>query len=153
MTENGLSCHDWLGVDGRVHDEARIDFLTRYLREVHRAVMDGVDIRGYFHWSIMDNFEWSEGYKHRFGLVHVDFETQKRTLKESAHWYGRVNPQQRRHPGAAGAGDGAAASTGSGRASGERRDLIPTPPPATATRGHLGAMSSMISRQVATSSA
>jgi beta-glucosidase len=87
ITENGLSCHDWVGVDGRVHDPARIDFLTRYLREIHRAIEDGVDIQGYFHWSIMDNFEWAEGYKHRFGLIHVDFETQKRVLKESAYWY------------------------------------------------------------------
>ncbi len=87
ITENGLSGCDWVGVDGQVHDEARIDFLTRYLRQVKKAIGDGVDIRGYFQWSIMDNFEWAEGYKHRFGLVHVDFTTQKRTLKNSAHWY------------------------------------------------------------------
>jgi len=87
ITENGLSCCDWVGLDGQVHDEARIDFLTRYLRQVGKAIDDGVDIRGYFQWSIMDNFEWAEGYKHRFGLVHVDFTTQKRTLKNSAHWY------------------------------------------------------------------
>jgi beta-glucosidase len=87
ITENGLSCTDWVGVDGKVHDHARIDFLTRYLREIQKAIMDGVDIQGYFHWSIMDNFEWAEGYKHRFGLIHVDYETQKRTLKESAYWY------------------------------------------------------------------
>ena len=87
ITENGLSCHDWVSVDGRVHDTARIDFLTRYLREIKHAIDDGVDIQGYFHWSVMDNFEWAEGYKHRFGLVHVDFETQKRVLKESAYWY------------------------------------------------------------------
>jgi beta-glucosidase len=87
ITENGLSCHDWVSVDGRVHDTARIDFLTRYLREIKHAIDDGVDIQGYFHWSVMDNFEWAEGYKHRFGLVHVDFDTQKRVLKESAYWY------------------------------------------------------------------
>jgi beta-glucosidase len=90
VTENGLSCHDWVSVDGRVHDHARIDFLTRYLREIQKAIVDGVDIRGYFHWSIMDNFEWAEGYKHRFGLIHIDYETQKRTLKESAYWYSDV---------------------------------------------------------------
>jgi beta-glucosidase len=90
ITENGMSCHDWVAVDGRVHDPARVDFLTRYLRQIGQAIEDGVDIRGYFHWSIMDNFEWAEGYKHRFGLIHVDYETQKRTLKESAHWYGQV---------------------------------------------------------------
>lgn len=87
ITENGLSCPDAVSLDGRVHDPQRIDFLTRYLRELQRAVKDGVDIRGYFHWSIMDNFEWAEGYKHRFGLIHVDYETQKRTLKDSAYWY------------------------------------------------------------------
>jgi beta-glucosidase len=87
ITENGLSCHDWVALDGRVHDPARIDFLTRYLLEVQRAIEDGVDIQGYFHWSIMDNFEWAEGYKHRFGLIHVDFATQKRVLKDSAYWY------------------------------------------------------------------
>jgi len=87
ITENGLSSHDWVSVDGHVHDHARIDFLTRYLRQIERAIKDGVDIRGYFHWSIMDNFEWAEGYKHRFGLVHVDYQTQRRTLKDSALWY------------------------------------------------------------------
>jgi beta-glucosidase len=90
ITENGLSSHDWVSVDGHVHDHARIDFLTRYLRQIERAIKDGVDIRGYFHWSIMDNFEWAEGYKHRFGLVHVDYETQRRTLKDSALWYGEL---------------------------------------------------------------
>jgi beta-glucosidase len=87
ITENGLSTCDWVGLDGRVHDGARIDFINRYLLEVARAIADGVDVRGYFVWSILDNFEWSDGYKQRFGLIHVDYGTQKRTLKESAHWY------------------------------------------------------------------
>ncbi|GAT33600.1 beta-glucosidase [Terrimicrobium sacchariphilum] len=87
VTENGLSGMDWVSLDGRVHDSQRIDFLQRYLRELDRAIGDGVDVRGYFQWSIMDNFEWSEGYKERFGLVHVDYETQKRTPKDSAYWY------------------------------------------------------------------
>jgi len=90
VTENGLSSADWVSLDGRVHDHGRIDFLNRYLLALHRAIEDGVDVRGYFQWSIMDNFEWAEGYKHRFGLIHVDFATQKRTLKESAHWYREV---------------------------------------------------------------
>ncbi len=90
ITENGLSSNDWPALDGRVHDPQRIDFTTRYLRELERAVRDGVDVRGYFHWSIMDNFEWAEGFKERFGLVHVDYVTQKRTLKDSAYWYKRV---------------------------------------------------------------
>jgi beta-glucosidase len=87
ITENGLACHDWVSVDGKVHDPLRIDFLTRYLRQIEKAIVDGVDIRGYFHWSILDNFEWAEGYKHRFGLIHVDYETQKRLPKDSAMWY------------------------------------------------------------------
>ena len=87
ITENGLSSMDWVTVDGKVHDPQRIDFLQRYLRELRRAISDGVDVRGYFQWSIMDNFEWAEGYKERFGLIHVDYATQKRTLKDSAHWY------------------------------------------------------------------
>ena len=87
VTENGLSCHDWVALDGGVHDPARIDFLTRYLKALRRGIKEGIDIQGYFQWSLMDNFEWAEGYKHRFGLVHVDFKTQKRTLKDSALWY------------------------------------------------------------------
>jgi beta-glucosidase len=90
VTENGLSCADWVSLDGKCHDPQRIDFLQRYLLELGRAIRDGVDVRGYFQWSIMDNFEWAEGYKERFGLVHVDYETQKRTLKDSAYWYGDV---------------------------------------------------------------
>jgi len=90
ITENGLSCRDWISVDGAVHDPNRIDFMTRYLRELHRAIQAGVRVDGYFHWSIMDNFEWAEGYKERFGLIHVDYATQKRTLKDSAHWYAKV---------------------------------------------------------------
>ena len=87
ITENGMSNCDWVGLDGHVHDGARIDFLHRYLLALHRAITDGVDIRGYFQWSLMDNFEWAEGYKHRFGLIHVDYATQRRTLKDSAYWY------------------------------------------------------------------
>lgn len=87
ITENGLSNNDWVSLDGAVHDPQRIDFLARYLKACRRAVNDGVDLRGYFQWSLLDNFEWSEGYKHRFGLIHVDYETQKRTCKDSAFWY------------------------------------------------------------------
>jgi len=90
ITENGLSCADWVGLDGRVRDAARIDYLTRYLRELHRAASEGVPIDGYFVWSLMDNFEWAEGYRHRFGLIHVDYGTQRRTLKDSAQWYAEV---------------------------------------------------------------
>jgi len=89
VTENGVSCRDWVAADGQVHDGSRIDFLRRYLRMLHDAGKD-VPIRGYFQWSIMDNFEWAEGYKERFGLVHVDFQTQKRTPKDSFYWYQKV---------------------------------------------------------------
>jgi len=90
ITENGLSSMDWVSVDGKVHDPGRIDFLTRYLRATHRAIEDGADVRGYLQWSIFDNFEWAEGYKERFGLIYVNYETQERILKDSAHWYSEV---------------------------------------------------------------
>jgi len=90
ITENGMGNTDWVMDDGQVHDPQRIDFLTRYQRELKRAIADGVDVRGYFHWSIMDNFEWNEGYKQRFGLVYVDYPTQKRVPKDSFYWYKRV---------------------------------------------------------------
>jgi len=87
ITENGLSCMDWVHEDGKVHDPQRIDFTGRYLKQVRRAIEDGVDIRGYFHWSILDNFEWAEGYRQRFGLIHVDYPTGKRIPKDSFDWY------------------------------------------------------------------
>jgi beta-glucosidase len=87
VTENGFSGLDWVSLDGQVHDPQRIDFTRRYLMELGRAIEDGVDVRGYFHWSVMDNFEWDQGYRQRFGLVHVDYRTQKRTPKDSAKWY------------------------------------------------------------------
>ncbi|MCX6030616.1 MAG: GH1 family beta-glucosidase [Chloroflexi bacterium] len=90
ITENGLSCMDWVALDGHVHDPQRIDFTQRYLLAYERAGQDGVDIRGYFHWSILDNFEWSEGYKERFGLVYVNYPTQQRIPKDSAYWYKQV---------------------------------------------------------------
>ena len=90
VTENGMSNVDFVDLDGRVQDPQRIDFTRRYLLQVQRAIKDGVQIDGYFHWSIMDNFEWAEGYKERFGMVHVDYVTQKRTPKESALWYKKV---------------------------------------------------------------
>lgn len=90
IAENGLSCRDWVSEDGKVHDPQRIDYLSRHLKALHRAHAEGYRIEGYFHWSLMDNFEWAEGYRHRFGLVHVDFATQKRTPKDSAHWYRSV---------------------------------------------------------------
>lgn len=90
ITENGLSLSDWVCLDGKVHDPNRIDYMHRYLRALKRASSEGVDIQGYFYWSLMDNFEWAEGYNERFGLIHVDLETQKRTLKDSAYWYREI---------------------------------------------------------------
>jgi beta-glucosidase len=87
ITENGMSNGDWVHLDGRVHDPQRIDFVNRYLREYARAIRDGVDGRGFFHWSFLDNFEWADGFAKRFGLVHVDYATQKRTVKDSGHWF------------------------------------------------------------------
>jgi beta-glucosidase len=87
ITENGVCVSDWVALDGKIHDPQRVDFLSRYLLELRRAVREGVDVRGYFHWSLMDNFEWADGFRQRFGLVYVDFVTQKRTIKDSAHWY------------------------------------------------------------------
>ena len=75
-----------ISLDGKVHDPNRIDFLARYLHELKRADSE-IDLRGYFQWSLMDNFEWSEGYAQRFGLVYVDFRNQQRILKDSAYWY------------------------------------------------------------------
>lgn len=86
ITENGLSCHDVVSLDGKVHDPNRIDFLARYLGQLKRAAEE-VDLRGYFQWSLMDNFEWAKGYSERFGLVYVDYRTQERIPKDSAYWY------------------------------------------------------------------
>jgi beta-glucosidase len=73
--------------DGAVHDPDRIAYLDAHLRAVAQAVDEGVDVRGYYTWSLLDNFEWAEGYSKRFGLVHVDYETQQRTPKDSYRWY------------------------------------------------------------------
>ncbi len=87
ITENGLSLPDWVALDGQVYDPGRIDFLQRYLREYRRAAEAGVPLHGYMQWSLTDNFEWAHGMKHRFGLIYVDYQTQKRTPKDSAYWY------------------------------------------------------------------
>lgn len=95
IAENGISCMDWAQMDahtphGRVHDPQRIDYTRRYLQQLRLAIDDGADIRGYFHWSLLDNFEWAEGYQQRFGLVHIDVPTGRRTPKASAAWYRSV---------------------------------------------------------------
>ena len=86
ITENGMACHDTVSQDGKVHDPNRIDFLARYLKNLKWAAEE-IDIRGYFQWSLMDNFEWDKGYAERFGIIYVDFETQERIWKDSAYWY------------------------------------------------------------------
>lgn len=90
ITENGMSCHDIVSADGQVHDSNRIEFLDRYLSQLQKAGDEGADIRGYFLWTFLDNFEWDKGYNERFGIVYVDFATQKCTAKDSAYWYQRV---------------------------------------------------------------
>ncbi|PRX45179.1 beta-glucosidase [Prauserella shujinwangii] len=90
ITENGAAFPDQLTERGTVEDGDRVAFIDGHLRAAHEAVRQGVDLRGYFHWSLLDNFEWAEGYAKRFGLVHVDYRTQRRTPKLSASWYSRV---------------------------------------------------------------
>lgn len=87
ITENGAAFDDDLDPDGRIRDIARIDFLARHFAAARDAIAAGVDLRGYFVWSLLDNFEWAEGYARRFGVIHVDFETGERRLKDSALWY------------------------------------------------------------------
>ncbi|MEY4035319.1 MAG: hypothetical protein RLZZ311_496, partial [Actinomycetota bacterium] len=87
ITENGCAYGDGPSADGAIHDERRISYLDKHLRAVRDAIDAGAPVKGYYQWSLMDNFEWALGYEKRFGIVHVDFATQKRTLKDSAHWY------------------------------------------------------------------
>jgi beta-glucosidase len=94
ITENGMANADSI-VDGEVPDDARIDFVLRHLKAINDARLQGVDIQGYFLWSLLDNFEWNSGYAKRFGIIHVDYATQKRTPKRSAIWYRDYLVQQR----------------------------------------------------------
>lgn len=89
ITENGLSCQDVISLDGAVHDPNRIDFLARYLGQLKRVAGE-IDLRGYFQWSLLDNFEWEKGYSERFGLIFIDYPSQKRILKDSAYWYSEI---------------------------------------------------------------
>ena len=90
VTENGIPVPDGIDFDGKVRDERRIRYLKNHILQVHQAIQKGVPVKGYFVWSFMDNFEWALGYAPRFGLVHVDFPTQKRTIKESGFWFSKV---------------------------------------------------------------
>lgn len=89
ITENGCAYDDPV-VDGRVHDARRVDYLVQHLNAVHRARQQGVNVEGYYVWSLMDNFEWAMGYAKRFGITHVDYQTQVRTPKDSALWFSEL---------------------------------------------------------------
>lgn len=93
ISENGMSAHDTVSLDGKVHDPNRIDYLHRYLLSLKRAANEGIDIAGYFTWSLLDNFEWNSGYNERFGIIYVDYLTQRRIPKDSAYWYQSVMEQ------------------------------------------------------------
>ena len=90
ITENGMANVDFVMSDGKIHDQQRIEYLKGYLKGLKRAVDEGYPVIGYLYWSILDNFEWAEGYDKRFGLIYVDYRTQGRTLKDSALWYAGV---------------------------------------------------------------
>jgi beta-glucosidase len=90
ITENGAAGDDYVNPDGTVEDTERIDYLRGHLRAAHRALTAGTDLRGYFTWSLMDNFEWAHGYSKRFGLIFVDYGTQRRIPKRSAGWFADV---------------------------------------------------------------
>lgn len=90
ISENGMANLDFVMSDGNIHDIQRIEYLKWYLKGLKRAVEEGYPAMGYLYWSVMDNFEWAEGYDKRFGLIYVDYQTQKRILKDSAVWYANV---------------------------------------------------------------
>lgn len=87
ITENGMAHEDRLDADGRIRDSYRVDYLAAHLEEVGRALADGANVRGYCCWSLLDNLEWDMGWGQRFGLIHVDNQTLKRTVKDSGWWY------------------------------------------------------------------
>ena len=93
---HGCSTHDEPDADGVVHDAARIDFLDSHIRALYDAIEAGVDVRGYLTWSLLDNFEWAEGFDQRFGLVRTDFDTQKRVPKDSYYWFKDLLAAQRK---------------------------------------------------------
>ena len=91
ITENGASFNDTIADDGKVHDKSRIDFYKKYLTSLHKVIKEGVNVKAYFAWTLMDNFEWGEGFKEKFGLIYIDHNNhQKRILKDSAYWYKKV---------------------------------------------------------------
>jgi beta-glucosidase len=96
ITENGAAYNDRPDVAGQIHDTRRIAYLRAHLLALSRAIADGVPVRAYHCWSLLDNFEWASGYSQRFGLTYVDFDDhQKRTIKESGYWYAKVARENR----------------------------------------------------------
>jgi beta-glucosidase len=93
ITENGCATNDIVNVHGKVEDTNRIDFYTRYLMALHRAIENGAGVEGYYAWSLLDNFEWSSGFSKRFGLIYVDYDTKERIIKKSGYWYRDVIEQ------------------------------------------------------------
>lgn len=90
ITENGMPNLDFVMSDGKVHDPQRIEYMKAYLKGLEKAIQEGIPVIGYTYWSVMDNFEWSEGYDPRFGLIYIDYRTQKRIRKDSSYWYERL---------------------------------------------------------------
>jgi len=90
ITENGAAFDDTVGRDGAVRDPRRVAYLEDHVEQVARAIADGIPVKGYFAWSLLDNWEWAEGYTKRFGLVYVDYNTQARIVKDSGRWYQRL---------------------------------------------------------------
>ncbi len=90
ITENGVAVTEWLSEDGKLHDPSRIEYIRRYLSQLKRATEEGANIEGYFYWSLLDNFEWKEGFSKRFGLIYVDYNTLERTPKDSAAYYANI---------------------------------------------------------------
>jgi beta-glucosidase len=96
VTENGAAYVDPVTPDGEVHDDDRVDYVRRHLGAVRDAIDAGADVQGYMLWSFLDNFEWAWGYERRFGIVRVDYDTQVRTLKDSARYYAAVIAAQKK---------------------------------------------------------
>ncbi|WP_278287472.1 glycoside hydrolase family 1 protein [Ruminiclostridium josui] len=90
ITENGMANNDWISTDGKINDTQREDYMNQYLSALSKSIDDGADVRGYFYWSLLDNFEWAYGYAKRFGLVYVDYSDYSRTLKQSALRYKKI---------------------------------------------------------------
>jgi len=95
ITESGCSYNDGPDASGVIRDSRRIEYHREYLAALGRAIAEGADVRGYHAWSLLDNFEWTEGYSQRFGLAYVDFKTQQRTIKDSGRWYAKVAAENR----------------------------------------------------------